>query len=189
MRLRYVLRALVAMLLAATLLPGIAAAGKPESKKSKQPMVWGDLYPASPADLVVKQPDGSKFKARLTGAEVGGALEHEGYTVTKRSDGWWVFATGRNDEGSLVGSDARVGLDARPDGLARSVGLTPNIWTRSSDQDIRTQMFEQLRIASAKAQAQAAAGGPRLFKFPVLMLSTWWDTDKGQTVSSVPGRS
>ena len=187
MRTKHVFRSILAVLLVATLLSPAASAGKKvgnAQKKDSGPMVWGDLYPATPADIVVKQPDGSTFKASLTDAEIGGNLEYQGYTVRKRADGWWVYATGRDDKGRLVGSDARVGLDSRPDGIKQSVGRTQNIWTRSTGHDIRTQMFEQLRIASAKAQAQQAAaapGEPTLFRFPVLMLATWWDEEAGQT--------
>src|SRR3954447_25265531 len=49
--------------------------------------VFGDLYPACPGDSVVRQPDASTFKGQLTNAEVGGTMEHDGYTVTKRADG------------------------------------------------------------------------------------------------------
>lgn len=192
MRLRLVLRSVLAVLLVATLLSPAAMAGKKaqkneqknEQKKDQGRVVWGDLYPANPADIVVKQPDGSTFKASLTNAEIGGSLEYQGYTVRKRPDGWWVFATGRDDRGRLIGSDARVGINARPSGIKPSVGRTENVWTRSTGHDIRTQMFEQLQIAAAKAQAQqaqAAPGEPTLFKFPVLMLATWWDESQGQT--------
>ncbi|MPZ68575.1 MAG: hypothetical protein GEU71_03500 [Actinobacteria bacterium] len=187
MRTRSVLRPILAVLLVATLLSPAASAGKKQvaaQKKADKPMVWGDLYPASPADIVVKQPDGSTFKASLTNAEIGGSLEHLGYTVRKRPDGWWVYATGRDDKGRLTGSDARVGIDARPEGIKPAVGRTENIWTRSTGRDIRTQMFEQLRIAAAKAQEQQAAaapGEPVVFRFPVLMLATWWDEEAGQT--------
>ena len=188
MRLRLVLRSVLAVLLVATLLSPVAMAGKKaqknEPKKDQGPMVWGDLYPANPADIVVRQPDGSTFKASLTNAEIGGSLEYQGYTVRKRPDGWWVFATGRDDRGRLTGSDARVGINARPSGIKPSVGRTENVWTRSTGRDIRTQMFEQLQIAAAKAQAQqaqTAPGEPTLFRFPVLMLATWWDESQGQT--------
>jgi hypothetical protein len=94
-----------------------APAGTSASAASKavpgRDALWGDLAPAFPGDLVVKQPDGSTFRAQLTGGEVGGALEVDGFTVTKRADGWWAYATSRQ-AGSLVASAARVGLDARP---------------------------------------------------------------------------
>ena len=55
---------------------------------------FGEFVEATDAALVVSQPDGSSFRARLTEAEVGGALEVDGYSVTKGDDGWWRYATG-----------------------------------------------------------------------------------------------
>jgi M6 family metalloprotease-like protein len=142
--------------------------------------VWGDLAPAFPGDIVVKQPDGRTFRAQLTGGEVGGTLEVDGYTVTKRADGWWTYATGRDADG-LVASAARAGLDAVP-AVAQHVGRTPNLWLEADGSDIRSQAFRQLQVAAWKASQEAATkGGPRVFKFPVLMLATWFDTSKGQT--------
>lgn len=146
-----------------------------------QGRVWGDLYPAFPGDIVVKQPDGSTFRAKLTNAEIGGAMEADGYTIVKRSDGWWTYASGRRGS-DLVATAARVGLDAVPRGLALGVGRTRNLWLDAQGGDMRAQAFRQLQIASWKAsQAAAAEGGPRVFRFPVLMLATWWDEEAGQT--------
>ncbi|MEY2450641.1 MAG: hypothetical protein QOD92_215 [Acidimicrobiaceae bacterium] len=122
--------------------------------------------------MVIHQPDGSSFKARLTPAQFGGQPEtDDGYSVTRGDDGWWRYST----------TDARVGVDPRPADLEQRAGrvdLTPNTVQKSA----RLQMLEQLRTASAKASAAAAqAGGPREFRFPVLMLATWWDEDAGQT--------
>jgi M6 family metalloprotease-like protein len=156
--------------------PGAAAAPAAPAGEA----VWGDLAPAFPGDIIVKQPDGSTFKAQLTGGEVGGALEADGYTVTKRADGWWAWATSRGPDG-LVASAARVGLDARP-AVSPHVGRTPNLWLKADGSDIRSQAFRQLQVAAWKASQQAAtAGGPRVFRFPVLMLATWFDKSKGQT--------
>jgi M6 family metalloprotease-like protein len=163
---------------APTVAPGASSVAAPATA-SDEP-VWGDLAPAFPGDLVVKQPDGSTFKAQLTGGEVGGALEVDGYTITKRADGWWAWATSRNAAG-LVASAARVGLDARP-ALTPHLGRTPNLWLKADGSDIRSQAFRQLQTAAWKASQEAAtAGGPRVFRFPVLMLATWFDKDKGQT--------
>jgi M6 family metalloprotease-like protein len=158
---------------------GAATATAPAAKAAP-PAAWGDLAPAFPGDLVVKQPDGSTFRAQLTGGEVGGALEVGGYSVTKRADGWWTYATSRQ-AGELVASAARVGLDARP-AVAPHVGRTPNLWMKADGTDLRSQAFRQLQTAAWKASQEAAeAGGPRVFRFPVLMLATWFDESKGQT--------
>jgi M6 family metalloprotease-like protein len=178
------LSALTAIALAwAIVIPtGAGAKDSTTQKGGQSPKVWGDLYPAIPADLTVSQPDGSKFKARLTNAEIGGNLEVNGFTVMKRSDGWWVYASGKDDQNQLVASGARAGLDPRPANLAPGLGRTPNVWTAATGTDIRTRMFRQLQIAAYQAQEQARlASQPVLFKFPVLMLATWWDEDAGQT--------
>lgn len=179
MRIRRIPLVFLACLLMAAILP--PATGAAREGKTLAPGVWGDLYPAMPEDMVVNQPDGTTFKANLTNAEIGGNLEYEGYTVKKRNDGWWVYATGR-DENGLIASDRRVGIDAAPAGLDPQVGRVDNVWTRSTGYDLRTQVLEQLRLASLEAQKQATQGGePRVFKFPVLMLATWWDAEAGQT--------
>lgn len=179
------LSALTAMALAwAILIPiGVGAKEGTAQKGSRAPEVWGDLYPAIPADIVVKQPDGSTFKARLTNAEIGGNLEVGGFTVM-RSDGWWTYAAGRNSDNQLVPTGARVGVDVRPSSLVPGVGRTPNVWTAATGTDIRTHALRQLQLAAHQAQqqqARVASGAPVVFKFPVLMLATWWDADAGQT--------
>ncbi|MFA5785401.1 MAG: immune inhibitor A domain-containing protein [Actinomycetota bacterium] len=163
------------------------AAASPNAKKAStqkagaNSSIWGDFYPAFPGDLVVKQPDGSMFKGRLTNAEVGGTLEVGGYSVTKASDGWWYYATGRNDKG-LIASNRRADKQTRPPGVKRGVGRIRNIWQDGAGRDVRSQFLRQLQVASWKAQAQALASGePRVFRVPILMLATWWDADKGQT--------
>jgi len=143
--------------------------------------VWGDFVPPIDADLVVTQPDGSTFRARLTPAELGADLEVGGFTVVKGSDGWWRYAARRGPDG-LEPTDALVGIDDVPAELPVGVGRVPNIWDDGGGQDARSQFLRQLQVASRAAQMQAAqAGEPRLFRFPVLMLATWWDEEAGQT--------
>lgn len=155
-----------------------AAGAAPSDPANK--LVWGDLYPAFPGDLMVRQPDGTSFKARLTNAEIGGRLEVGGYTIVKDAAGWWAYAT--TGAAGLVSSSARAGRDAPPPGVGRGIGRTRNLWEGEDGGDLRTAALRQLQIGFAKAQAQAqAAGEPVTFKFPVLMLATWWDEEKGQT--------
>jgi M6 family metalloprotease-like protein len=142
---------------------------------------FGEFVEATDTALVVSQPDGSSFRARLTDAEVGGALEVDGYSVTKGDDGWWRYATGRDDAG-LVASAQRVGVDKRPAGLTPGIGRVESVWDDGDGGDVRTQLLRQLQSASRQASLQAAAaGGPRVFRFPVVLFATWYDPDKGQT--------
>ena len=144
--------------------------------------VWGDLYPAQPFDQVLKQPDGKSFTGKLTNAEIGGAFEVNGFTVTRGADRIWRYASGRDKAGKLIATDAVVGVDPVPAGTKQGVGRTPVVWNDAQGNDMRTEALRQLQIASYKAQMAAAAEGePRIFKFPVLMLATWFDRDKGQT--------
>lgn len=183
-------RVLVSMLLLALLAPAVAqgaqSGGLPTgapaaAAKAPARAAWGDLYPAFPGDIVVRQPDGSSVKAQLTDAEVGGNLELDGFTLTKRADGWWVYAAGR-DGTTLTESSARAGHDDPPAGLLAGVGRTRDVWLDANGLDMRAQTLRQLQIASWKASQQAAAEGTeRVFRFPVLMLATWWDEQAGQT--------
>ena len=148
---------------------------------AERPGFFADFYPPSPDTIYVLQPNGKRFPATLTHAEIGGALEVDGYSVTKREDGWWVYASGRNADG-LTGSPARVGVDQRPASLTPGEGRVTNVFEAPDGSDMRADIFRQLQAASAQAQAAAdAAGTQRIFRFPVLLLATWWDADKGQT--------
>lgn len=142
---------------------------------------WGEFTEATDTALVVRQPDGSAFKAKLTNADVGGALEADGYSVVKGEDGWWRYATGRDGDG-LVAGEERVGVDRRPADLRRGVGRIASVWTAQNGTDVRTQLLRQLQAASRQASMEAAAeGGPRVFRFPVVLFATWYDTELGQT--------
>src|SRR3954463_15321278 len=137
--------------------------------------VWGDFAPPSDTSVVIPQPDGTHFSAALTPAEIGGRLEADGYSVIKGADGWWRYAIGVKGSDVLTG-DARPGLDAPPAGVSKGAARTTNRWDDGSGGDIRAPVRRQLQLASLKAQQQATKdGGPRVFRFPVLMLATWWD--------------
>jgi M6 family metalloprotease-like protein len=142
---------------------------------------WGEFVDAADTALVVSQPDGSTFRARLTEAEVGGALEADGYSVVKGDDGWWRYATGRDEDGLVPGRE-RVGLDAPPEDLVAGVGRIASAWDDGDGGDVRTQLLRQLQAASRQASLEAAAeGGPRIFRFPVVLFATWYDPALGQT--------
>ena len=159
----------------------VVAAAQTPTPDPEFPSVFADFYPPTADTILVRQPDGSRFSASLTYAENGGALEVDGYSVTKRADGWWVYAAGRDAQG-LAATPARVGLDSRPASLTPGLGRIPNVFVNDDGTDMRTSVLRQLQAASAQAQAAAdAAGTQRVFRFPVLMLATWWDPSKGQT--------
>lgn len=142
---------------------------------------WGEFAPATDTALVVRQPDGSTFKAKLTDADVGGALEADGFSVVKDDDGWWRYATTRGRAG-LVAGEARVGVDARPAGLRPGIGRIRSVWEAPDGGDVRSQILRQLQMVSRQASAEAAAaGGPRVFRFPVVLFATWYDAERGQT--------
>jgi M6 family metalloprotease-like protein len=144
---------------------------------------WGDFVLPADTTITLTQPNGTTLAARLTQAEIGGDLEVDGYTVVKGDDKWWRYATGRDKNAKLIASDARAGVDARPAGLAPGAGRSRNVWDDGAGGDVRAQVFALLREASRQAQVEAnAAGEPRLFRFPVLMLATWWDPEKGQSM-------
>jgi M6 family metalloprotease-like protein len=135
----------------------------------------------SDAVLTVRQPDGSSFGARLTPAELGGHLEVDGYTVLKGGDGWWRYAAAGLR--GLSPSSAVVGRSSTASGTPRGIGRMA-VSEREIATDARLAASRQLDRALAQAGAQRAAapvgGGPTVFKFPVLMLATWWDEDAGQ---------
>jgi M6 family metalloprotease-like protein len=161
---------------------GSATAKAPQPVK-RGPEVFGDLFPANPARQLLKQPDGTTFGATLTSGEIGGAFETEsGYTVVRGSDRVWRYATGRDAKGALRPSAIAVTAKAAPKGIRPHAGRTRNVWDDGNGGDVRAQTFRALQIASRKAQEKARANGePRVFRFPALMLATWFDQSNGQT--------
>ena len=176
-----------ALALGAVLLPtGLLGLLQPATAKTAKPSkgFFADFYPAAPFDQILKQPDGTGFKAELTAGEIGGTFEtiDTGHTVVRGADQWWRYATGRDAKGALVASSVKVGRGGAPKGLAPQAGRTRNVMLDPQGFDRRMETFRQLRVAARKAQMQAAAAGePRVFRFPVLMLATWWDAEAGQT--------
>jgi M6 family metalloprotease-like protein len=142
----------------------------------------GEFAPSARVDQLLVQPDGKKLTAVLTDVAVGGVFERGGYSIGKDSLGWWRYASGRDSEGKMRLTTVRADL-AAPAGLVPGNARQAPQATDSdrADKAARAALLAQLRAASRQAQAQAEAGGPRVFKFPVLMLATWWDEEKGQT--------
>jgi M6 family metalloprotease-like protein len=74
--------------------------------------------PASDQLHTKAQPDGTQFEARQWGSEFNHGWEvKDGYTIIKRTDGWWVYAT--VDSGEIVPTDHKVGIDGPPDDLSK----------------------------------------------------------------------
>ena len=148
--------------------------------KAAQPR-WGDFVAATDTALLLTQPDGTELRARMTDAEIGGALEVDGYSIVKGRDGWWRYAS-RLSANGLEASSLRAGVDKRTRELRPGVGRTEYMWSDGRGGDVRSQLLRQLQAASREASMQAAAGGgPRVFKFPVVLFATWWDEEEGQT--------
>jgi len=168
---------------AAPVRPALAAeaAAAPAAPELSDSARWGEFVEATDTALVVSQPDGSTFRARMTEAEVGGALEHEGYSIVKGDDGWWRYAVARGPEGLEPGSN-RVGSEDPPAGLPRGLGRIAPVWSDGQGGDVRTELLRQIQTASRQATLQAAAAGePRVFRFPVVLFATWYDAEAGQT--------
>jgi len=191
-RLGRALVALAVLALAALVTPPVAAApaGLPPEGAPNAPDApvaapatarFGEFVEATDTALVLTQPDGTELRARLTDAEIGGALELDGYSIVKGDDGWWRYASGRGAQGLQAGPQ-RAGIDQRPADLAPGVGRVEAVWDDGQGGDVRTQLLRQLQIASRQASAKAAAaGGPRVFRFPVVLFATWYDPELGQT--------
>jgi len=71
--------------------------------------------PANPGKIIVlAQPDGTQFQARLYGDEWLHWYETDDrYTIVRRLDGYWVFAA-KSSDGNLIPSNAVVGVNQPP---------------------------------------------------------------------------
>jgi M6 family metalloprotease-like protein len=141
---------------------------------------------ASGTALVIRQPNGKRFRAHLTPARLGGELEVRGYTILRGADRWWRYAAARKS-GRLVASRAVVGRNRPPAGLRKGIGRVKPAARLTAKQMASAQLAAAAEKASAITTAEATAtqtavgAGPRTFRFPVLMLATWWDAEAGQT--------
>jgi M6 family metalloprotease-like protein len=141
-----------------------------------------DFVPAAPLQQVLTQPDGTSFRATLSPARTGGLFETSGgYSIERDTAGVWHYVTGRDASGRTELSEAAVSSGAVPKGLAKRAGRTPTA-VDPAEAAARASIQRQLQVASFQAQqAAAAAGTPRVFKVPALMLSTYYDEDAGQS--------
>lgn len=132
---------------------------------------------------VLVQPDGFRFKAKMTDLEVGGLFETvAGYGVERDAKGTWRYITGRNRLGKpMLGREVTAARP--PQGLAKHLGrhkvdLTdPELATR---QLIGQQLeaFSKQAAESDRVATGAKAASPRVFYVPALMLATWYDQEK-----------
>ena len=181
---RRALAGLAAVAMAALVVPSVAAAPahrppEPPPARAAEPR-WGDFVDATDPALVLTQPDGTELRARMTDAAIGGALELDGYSIVKGEDGWWRYASGRGAAGLVAGSQ-RAGVDKRAADLRPGIGRGAPM-SDGEGGHARAQLLRQLQAASRQASLMAAGGdGPVIFRFPVLMLATWWDEPGGQT--------
>ena len=141
--------------------------------------------PVGDARQLVKGPDGQSVAVRIAPAETGGSLETEdGFTVLRGTDGTWRYAVKSADGTGLTASEAVVGRDAAPAGLQPGLGRrAPEQVSAQEEAEARgsAEMLRQMQVASRAASDGASVAEPRVFRFPVLMLATWWDSAAGQT--------
>ena len=80
---------------------------------------------ASPEPFTVQQPNGERITINNRGNHLQGWREHNGWTITKNSEGWWVYAQGNNGR-HLIPSNIKVGIDQEPDTQISSIqrGIT-----------------------------------------------------------------
>lgn len=142
-----------------------------------------ELRQVERAQQLVKGPGGQSVPVRLAPAETGGSLETlDGFTVLRGADGTWRYAVPA--AGGPVPSGAVAGRDPVPAGLQPGLGRRTSAQVSPEQQanaQAQAELMRQAQIASAQAQASATVDKPREFTFPVLMLSTWWSSEKGQS--------
>ena len=162
--------------------PTEAAPTAPASA-APNPALSPDFVPASASmQQVLKQPDGSTFRVALSPARTGGLFETtDGFSVERDAAGVWRYVTGRDSSGAVQLSSVAASNAQAPAGIAKRAGRTPTK-VDATEAAMRQSIQRQLQVASFQAQkAAAAAGAPRIFKVPALMLATWYDESKGQT--------
>jgi M6 family metalloprotease-like protein len=144
----------------------------------------GDFAPADTEAQMLRQPDGTLFRADLTPATQGGLFETAlgGYSVARDHSGVWRYVLGRTGHGALRLGAGEVGKAAPPAGLAPHAGRAV---TKVDPTEAAIRASIQSQLAAAARKAQLAAGGQgvkvRVYHVPALLLATWWDTSKGQS--------
>ena len=197
---------LAALALLVGVTPSLASGAEPDPHRAAVAALADRLYPAlakgpgldgaavpveefrqpeGEAHQLVKGPQGQSVRVRIAPAETGGSLETEdGYTVLRGADGSWRYAVKSADGRGLTPSSAVVGRDAVPAGVQAGLGrraaaqVSPQ---QAAEARSHAEMLRQMQVASRAASSAASVAEPRVFRFPVLMLATWWDSANGQT--------
>ena len=175
-----------AVALAGTIVPGSATATTsqhPHSDRLSAIEKKQDARAGNPVGKVVqllRQPDGSTFRARMVDLAQGGLFETtDGYGVERDSAGTWRYITGWKGAKPALGDVVSRG--AAPAGLAQHLGRRDTTLTPGQVR-VRAAVARSLQTtAEALAPEAARAGGPRVFKVPALMLATWYDEAKGES--------
>ena len=81
---------------------------------------------ASPSPFHVIQPNGVEIEIFNRGYHLQGWHEYQGWTITKNSEGWWMYASGANGF-LLIPSSLKVGIDNEPTLFSSSIrkGIRP----------------------------------------------------------------
>ena len=74
-------------------------------------LLYSDL--ADPLPFKVNQPNGIEIEILNRGNHLQGWHEFKGWTILKKSNGWWVYAKGNNGR-QLIASDILVGINPEP---------------------------------------------------------------------------
>ena len=129
---------LVLIFVSSTVL-SLGSASIAEKKMAGAP--WNGVYDyiiPQERPIVLTQPDGTAFEAYLTGAEIGGKLEYNGYTIMQDSDGFWRYAV-PSKAGLMTGEI--VGRGEPPE--EKGIGRTQSIWLADGN-DVREKLFAYL---------------------------------------------
>ena len=79
---------------------------------------------ASPEPFLVQQPNGEMITIYNRGNHLQGWHEYNGWTVTKDSDGWWVYAKGNNLLNENIRNSASFLRNYQPEpGIGVEVGI------------------------------------------------------------------
>lgn len=120
------------------------------------PVAWA--VPASGATEGMAQPDGTPIRLRLFGDEFYHWHETaDGYTVQRGPDGWWRYAV-RDARGDLAPGPQRVGVDARPAGLAPKLRPDPAILEQRIRSRRRRGLAPQAQPVALAADEAARLG-------------------------------
>ncbi|WP_426571557.1 M6 family metalloprotease domain-containing protein [Aquihabitans sp. McL0605] len=111
-----------------------SADAEPEATHAVRPGTTA--APVNPAATTLVQPDGTTFSATAWGDGTShGYQDASGYTVTRRADGTWVYATAVDRGGDLVAGRSAAGSSAPPAGTDTQLRPEPAAAAPSADAD------------------------------------------------------